>query len=76
MTFQEWQATRKWCDDLNEAECYFFGVGYIYGSGDFIAVDLLGGFIVPITNTEARFDNLAEAEAYLWKEWSHDEING
>ncbi len=75
MTFQEWQASRTWADDLSVAvDADLDGAsGFHYANGH---IESRGwGFGVVIANTEAEFSTLEEAESYLWEEWARDEIN-
>jgi hypothetical protein len=76
MTFTEWQATRKWHNDLGTAiDCDLDGAGgFEYEASHIIAREW--GFVVHIATTEAEFTTLEEAEAYLWAEWADSEING
>lgn len=73
MTFEQWQATRQWADDLDSVvECDLGGVsGYHYSNGHIEARGLRFGVV--IATTEEEFATLEEAEQYLWTEWAEGE---
>ena len=78
MTFTEWQATRKWVDDLSA----FTGLdhadypsGWIYRDGAEHIESVECGCRVVIEQSEREFKELEEAERYLWDEWARDEAN-
>lgn len=75
MTKTEWQATRKWCDDLATITGMDHGTypsGFVYRDADHIEAREFG-FGVVIGNTEAEFKTIEEAEDYLWAEWAQSE---
>lgn len=76
MTFKEWQVTRKWRDDLGTAiDCDLDGAGGFEYEASYI-ISREWAYLVQIACSEVEFATLEEAEAYLWKEWARDEING
>lgn len=76
MTKTEWQATRKWCDDLAAVtgmDHETYPTGFIYRDGG-EHIEARGfGFGVVIGTTEAEFKTIEEAEDYLWAEWAEAE---
>ncbi len=76
MTFEEWQATRKWRDDLSAAiDCDMDGAsGFEYEAAHIVGREW--GYAVCIGTSEREFAVLEEAERYLWDEWAKGEING
>jgi hypothetical protein len=76
MNFQEWRNTSTYRTESDyitfESE---YGPIYEYEAG-YIEVDLLGGFLVALSQSVDRFDTLADAEAFLWREWCESELNG
>lgn len=77
MTFTEWQASRKWTDDLSTVtgmDHETYPAGFTYSDGAHIETREWG-FGVVIGTTEEDFKTLEEAEAYLWREWSESECN-
>ena len=78
MTMQEWQATRKFVDDLSATtgmDHETYPAGFIYRDGAEHIEAREWGFGVVIGNTEREFKALEEAEAYLWAEWADGESN-
>lgn len=80
VTFEEWQATRQWCDDLSKCEhdwpieCSGFmyqpaGVIEAHGGGAAPA-----RYVVTVYKSEWVFDTLEDAETKLWNEFVRDEI--
>lgn len=80
LTFEQWQATRKWCNDLGETDREWIGnmPGFIYEPLGVIEAPAGGAmpntYNVVIANTERDFDSLEAAERYLWEEFVRDEI--
>ena len=75
MTFQEWQASRKWTDALASItgmDHETFPSGFVYSDGAHIE-SREWGFGVVIGNTEEEFKTIEEAEDYLWTEWAEGE---
>lgn len=77
MTYLEWIATRQAAAVLSDAQAggYAGQSGYQYEAG-FIIVQDDGRCMVPLAIDEETFATLAEAEAYLWREWCDGELNG
>jgi hypothetical protein len=76
MTKTEWQATRKWCDDLAAVtgmDHETYPTGFIYRDGGEHIEARGSGFGVVIGTTEAEFKTIEEAEDYLWAEWAEAE---
>lgn len=78
MTFEQWQATRIWWDDLSAApntDWAWSAAGYAYDNRCGGCIEKRGeSFVVPIANTEPTFATLAEAERHLWDEYAFPEI--
>ena len=83
MTFQEWQATRKWHDDLSKApntDWAWDASGFTYDDGCGGCIEASEGgaspavYRVVIANTEEHFSELEAAEKYLWDEYAFPEI--
>lgn len=78
MTFEQWQATRKFAEDLGSAvQMDLNGAsGFYYANGENGEhIEARGfGFGVIIANTEEEFTTLEAAEQYLWDEFARDEI--
>jgi hypothetical protein len=78
MTFEQWQATRTWCDDLSQHKNADWPVqcgGFTYDDGCGGCIESRGwGFGVCIANTDREFAVLEDAERYLWEEFSLPEL--
>ena len=88
MTFQEFQATRKYTDclaDVNQDGCYEDIGGYVYADSfyieqykeaDLVIADQINDdFVVSIGSCQNSFgDDLAAAEKHLWDNFAKDEI--
>lgn len=78
MTFQEWQATRKWTDNLSTVtglDHEIYPSGWVYRDGADHIEACEWGCRVVIETTEREFTVLKNAEWYLWHEWAQDEAN-
>lgn len=75
MTFPQWQATRKWADDLSTAvDADLDGAsGFHYCNGHIEA--RAWGFGVVIGSTNEEFETLEAAERYLWGAWAQSETS-
>ena len=78
MTFEDWQATRKWVDvlaDVTGLDHDDYPSGWIYRDGAEHIESVEWGCRVVIEQSEREFKDLEEAERYLWDEWARDQAN-
>ena len=77
MTFEQWQATRKWHNDLSKAgDNYDWPTevaGFTYEPGGVIEAPAGGAapdiYTVCIFNEERQFASLENAERWLWDDY-------
>lgn len=80
LTFEQWQATRRWCDDLSktDADWPVEVSGFAYDPAG--AIEAHGGgaaveqYVVTVYNSQWVLDTLEDAERKLWEEFVRDEI--